>query len=180
MESQGHFSAETNTRRSHRSQMAAFWIFLDDWDRVDICRLAACPSRQLKRLIEVPKDCRSIIEKPLWISGRMLKGLAAHATSGSFLLTASVRKGSRTVGRLPLPITRIERIVSGSIAAAAAPASDGRYACHEFGSNIDPVRLSSLDEVADFLRANPKSSVRMNPGWTRISRNLYIDDVLLR
>ena len=79
-----------------------------------------------------------------------------------------------------MPVVRIERIVSGSILAFAAPATDGRYACHEFGSNIDPARLSSLDEVADFLKANPKSSVRMNPGWTRISRNLYIDGVLLR
>jgi hypothetical protein len=79
-----------------------------------------------------------------------------------------------------LPVARIERILSGSVLAAAAKRADGRYTCHRFGSNIDPVRLSSLDEVADFLRANPKSSVRMNPSWTRISRNLYIDGVLLR
>lgn len=79
-----------------------------------------------------------------------------------------------------LPVARIERIMSGIIVAAAMPAADGRYACHKFGSNVDPVRLGSLDEVADFLRANPKSSVRMKPSWTRISRNLYIDGVLLR
>lgn len=80
----------------------------------------------------------------------------------------------------PLPVARIERIIRGSAVASAAPASDGLYTCHKFGSNVDPVRLSSLDEVADFLKANPKASVRMNPSWTRISRNLFIDGVLLR
>lgn len=77
-------------------------------------------------------------------------------------------------------MSRIERIVSGSILASAEPAADGRYACHEFGSTMNPVRLNSLDEVAEFLRANPRSSVRMNPSWTRISRNLYVDGVFLR
>jgi hypothetical protein len=82
--------------------------------------------------------------------------------------------------RWPLPVARIERIIRGSAVASAAPASDGLYTCHKFGSNVDPVRLNSLDEVADFLKANPKASVRMNPSWTRISRNLFVDGVQLR
>lgn len=58
--------------------------------------------------------------------------------------------------------------------------SDGKYACHHFGSNVAPVPRASLDDVADFLRTHPRSGVRMNPGWGKISRNIYIDGVLLR
>lgn len=58
--------------------------------------------------------------------------------------------------------------------------SDGFYACHHFGSNVAPLALSTLDEVADFLRANPRGGARMNPGWVKIVRNIHIDGVLLR
>jgi hypothetical protein len=58
--------------------------------------------------------------------------------------------------------------------------SDGLFACHDFGSNVTPTRLAALDEVADFLRSRPGSGARMNPGWCRISRNIYIDGVRLR
>jgi hypothetical protein len=58
--------------------------------------------------------------------------------------------------------------------------SDGFFACHEFGSNVAPTRLASLDDVADFLRSQPRSGVRMNPGWDKITKNIHIDGVLLR
>ena len=77
-------------------------------------------------------------------------------------------------------MTEIERIVGGRAVGRVERGSDGYYACHHFGSNVDPVSYSSLDDVADFLRACPRSGVRMNPGWKKISRNIYIDGVLLR
>ena len=71
---------------------------------------------------------------------------------GYCTIAETTSKGSRTTEGFTLPIARIERIVSGSIVSAAASTADGFYACHESGSNVDPVRLSSLDEVAEFLR----------------------------
>jgi hypothetical protein len=75
-----------------------------------------------------------------------------------------------------MTIRRIERIVDGRVVGTAErSADDGRYHCHFFGSNTDPKKFSSLDEVADFLRTNSGAGVRMNPGWGKISRNLFID-----
>lgn len=79
-----------------------------------------------------------------------------------------------------MAVTEIERIVGGRVVASVERGSDGNYACHHFGSNVNPVLYSSLDDVADFLRTYPRSGVRMNPGWKKIARNIYIDSVLLR
>jgi len=77
-----------------------------------------------------------------------------------------------------MPVTRIEKIVSGVVIQCAEPNKDGLYECHEFGSNVSPVKFASLNQVADYLRSNPGSGVRMNPGWSKISKNIYIDGVL--
>lgn len=79
-----------------------------------------------------------------------------------------------------MPVARIERVVRGSVTGRVERGSDGLFACHDFGSNMTPTRLATLDEVADFLRSRPGSGVRMNPGWGRITRNIYIDGVRLR
>jgi hypothetical protein len=79
-----------------------------------------------------------------------------------------------------MPVARIERIVSGSVTGRVERGSDGLFACHDFGSNVTPTRFATLDEVADFLRSRPGSGVRMNPGWGRITKNIYIDGVRLR
>lgn len=79
-----------------------------------------------------------------------------------------------------MPVGRIERIVGGAVRAAAEPGSDGLFACHGFGSNVDPMRFTILDDVAGFLRAHPRSGIRMNPGWAKITKNIYIDGVRLR
>ncbi len=79
-----------------------------------------------------------------------------------------------------MPVARIERIVAGVVKSRVERGADGTFACHEFGSNVHAVALTTLDEVADYLRANPRSGVRMNPGWVKISRNIHIDGVLLR
>jgi hypothetical protein len=79
-----------------------------------------------------------------------------------------------------MPVARIERVIGGLVTAWAEPGSDGYFACHHFGSNVHPAHLSSLDEVADFLRSHLGSGVRMNPGWVKIVRNIHIDGVLLR
>lgn len=79
-----------------------------------------------------------------------------------------------------MPVARIERVIGGIVTGRVERGSDGLFACHDFGSNVTPTRLSSLDDVADFLRSRPRSGVRMNPGWGRITRNIYIDGVRLR
>ncbi|CUX05172.1 hypothetical protein AGR1C_pAt20163 [Agrobacterium fabacearum TT111] len=60
------------------------------------------------------------------------------------------------------------------------PGADGDYTCHHFGSNVDPLSFSTLDDVADFLRAHPRSGVRMYPSRKKISRNIHIDGIFLR
>lgn len=79
-----------------------------------------------------------------------------------------------------MPISSIERVVGGIVTGRVERGSDGLFACHDFGSNVAPTRLASLDDVADFLRSRPRSGVRMNPGWVRITRNIFIDGVRLR
>lgn len=79
-----------------------------------------------------------------------------------------------------MPVARIERIIAGVVRGRVERGSGGFFACHAFGSNVDATLLASLDDVADFLRTHPRSGVRMNPQWKRITRNIHIDSVLLR
>ncbi|RCS21501.1 hypothetical protein DUT91_23655 [Phyllobacterium salinisoli] len=79
-----------------------------------------------------------------------------------------------------MPVARIERMVAGVVKNRVERGADGAFACHQFDSNVHPVALMTLDDVANYLRANPRSGVRMNPGWVKISRNIHIDGVLLR
>lgn len=74
-----------------------------------------------------------------------------------------------------MPVSRIEKITAGVVVQWAEQGSDGYYQCHPFGSNVESEKFSSLDEAANFLRKNLKSGVRMNPGWAKISKNIYID-----
>lgn len=62
-----------------------------------------------------------------------------------------------------MPVARIEPIVGGVVQRRVERGSDGFFACHEFGSNVDAIPLASLDDVADFLRSHPRSGARMNP-----------------
>lgn len=79
-----------------------------------------------------------------------------------------------------MPVARIERIIGGIVRGRVERGSDGFFACHAFGSNVNAISLASLDDVADFLRSHPRSGVRMNPQWKRITKNVHIDGVLLR
>ncbi|MET4015546.1 hypothetical protein BjapCC829_12505 [Bradyrhizobium barranii] len=77
-----------------------------------------------------------------------------------------------------LPVTRIEKFdSSGSPTQRAEPDADGQYHYFHFGKNVDAVCFRALDDVAEFLRKPPKAGVRMNPGWSKISRRIYIDGV---
>jgi hypothetical protein len=40
---------------------------------------------------------------------------------------------------------------------------------------MSPIQFDNLDDVAEFLRANPGSGVRMAPGFSKIVKNIYID-----
>ncbi|MFN7633728.1 MAG: hypothetical protein ACK5PI_03265 [Acetobacteraceae bacterium] len=79
--------------------------------------------------------------------------------------------------RFPMPVERIEKIVDGKVVQRAERASDGCFVCLGAGTNEGPIKLHSLDEVAEFLRRNPRSGVRMNPGWSKISEHIFIDVV---
>lgn len=79
-----------------------------------------------------------------------------------------------------MPVCRIERVISGAMTGRVERGSDGLFACHVFGSNVDPLGFATLDEVADFLRSTPRAGVRMNPNWVRITKNIYIDGIWLR
>lgn len=79
-----------------------------------------------------------------------------------------------------MAVGRIERIVGGIVVSRVERGSRGSFECHQFGSNVAAIPLPSLGDVADYLHANPRSGVRMNPGWVKISRNIHIDGVLLR
>lgn len=82
---------------------------------------------------------------------------------------------------MEMPVATIERIEHGVVTARVERGRrHGKFACLAFGSNVGPILLTSLDDVADFLRSNPGSGVRMNPGWNKIVRNIYIDGVRLR
>ncbi len=65
-------------------------------------------------------------------------------------------------------VVRTEKIFGGKIvqyaAQAARGAHRGKYVCHPQGSNMSKIPFLTLDDVADFLRTNPGSGVRMNPG----------------
>ena len=79
-----------------------------------------------------------------------------------------------------MPVARIERIIAGVVRGRVERGSGGFFACHAFGSNVDATPLASLDDVADFLRTHPRSGVRMNPQWRRMTRYMPSVGVLLR
>ena len=74
-----------------------------------------------------------------------------------------------------MTIRRIEKIVDGKVVQRAEPTKDGWYACLPKGTNMNPELFATLDEVAAYLRKNPEAGVRMNPGWSKISRQVHID-----
>jgi hypothetical protein len=49
-----------------------------------------------------------------------------------------------------VPVARIERVVWGVVTGRAERGSDGLFACHDFGSNVTPTRLATLDDVLIF------------------------------
>jgi hypothetical protein len=79
--------------------------------------------------------------------------------------------------REKMMIAKIERIKGGVVVNAVERGEDGLYHCLPKGKNIDAIRIRTLDEVADWLRKNPKAGVRMNPTWTKISKNIFIDGI---
>ena len=76
-----------------------------------------------------------------------------------------------------MPVSRIERIKGRIVLGRAEPGRDGWYRCLPDGSNKRPEKFLTLDEVANFLRANPGNGVRMNPGWGKIVNNIFIDGI---
>lgn len=74
-------------------------------------------------------------------------------------------------------VSKIERIIGGVVINTVQPNDKGIFECLPKGQNIDPVQMRTLDEVADWLRTHPEGGVRMNPGWTKLSLNIYIDSI---
>lgn len=71
----------------------------------------------------------------------------------------------------------IERIKSGVVCGTPKLYPGGKYHCFIRGKNVDPIGFSTLEEVAEFLRANPRGGVCMDPGDGKIVDNIYIDKV---
>ena len=78
-----------------------------------------------------------------------------------------------------MPVGRIERIVDGVVVQTVERAKRGKhagkYVCDPPGTNDRGVPFDTLDEVAAYLRANPRAGVRMHPGKSKISENIHID-----
>lgn len=75
-----------------------------------------------------------------------------------------------------MPVRVIERIEAGvATARVERGKKSGKFECHHFGSNVAALLFDRLDDVAEFLRANPRSGVRMNPGWSKIVEHVFID-----
>lgn len=76
-------------------------------------------------------------------------------------------------------VTRIEKIVGGvasqRVERAKIGKSKGLFVCLADGSNKEQVPFATLDEVADYLTANPSAGVRMNPGWSKVVDFIHID-----
>lgn len=70
---------------------------------------------------------------------------------------------------------RIERVIRGVVRGTPKLHANGKYKCLVFGKNVEPVEVSTLEEVAEFLRANPRGGVRMEPGDGKVSKNIFID-----
>lgn len=82
-----------------------------------------------------------------------------------------------------VPVGRIERIVDHVVLQKAERAKRGehagKYVCDPPGTNDRGIPFETLDEVAAYLRAHPRAGVRMYPGRSKISENIYIDGVPL-
>ncbi|MCA2009119.1 hypothetical protein [Tritonibacter mobilis] len=72
---------------------------------------------------------------------------------------------------------RIERIEGGRVTGNPKLYSNGKYKCHPDGNSKIHKWCATLEEVADYLRTNPGSGVRMDPGGGKISENIFIDGV---
>nr|WP_321510681.1 hypothetical protein [uncultured Celeribacter sp.] len=75
-------------------------------------------------------------------------------------------------------VDRIEKIENGIVTKTAVRyrRNGGEFfECFEPGETRNPIWLSTLDEVATFLRAVPDRRVRMQPGSAMTSRHIHID-----
>lgn len=74
-------------------------------------------------------------------------------------------------------VARIEKIEGGVVVQRAEPDPTGRYHCLPEGQTMSKyaVYFSSLDDAADFLIANKRGRIRMNPGWSLIVDHIFID-----
>lgn len=75
-------------------------------------------------------------------------------------------------------VNRIEKIEDGVVTKTAVRfyRNGGEFfECFEPGETRNPIWLSTLDEVATFLRAVPDRRVRMQPGSAMTSRHIHID-----
>lgn len=74
-------------------------------------------------------------------------------------------------------VIRIEKIEDGKVVQRAERGSDGFYHCYPEGQTMAKYmkRYSNLEEAADFLVKNRRGRIRMNPDWSLIVDNIYID-----
>ena len=73
----------------------------------------------------------------------------------------SIRLTTPILGNRKMPVNRIERRQKGVPTGTVEPNGAGWYVCHAFGSTVGPQEFSALDDVAAYLRANPRAGVRI-------------------
>lgn len=72
---------------------------------------------------------------------------------------------------------RIERIIGGAVRGEPKLYKDRQYRCFSEGSNMDPEKPSTLEDVAKFFLANSRGGVRMTPNGSKIVEKIFIDGV---
>jgi hypothetical protein len=111
--------------------------------------------------------------------------LEQHITHGKRLSFLSLKILQNIIlkkfGELKMPVSKIEKIKSGIVMKTADVAktgkNKGKYVCFPRGQNVFSVTFSSLEDAAKYLRSNPKSGIRMNPGFGKVVDDIYIDGI---
>ena len=75
-------------------------------------------------------------------------------------------------------VERIEKIVNGTVEKEASRyGREQRYRCYAPGTTTNPQMFDTLDQVADYLIANPRSLVRMEQNYAMTADHIHIDGI---
>lgn len=75
-----------------------------------------------------------------------------------------------------MPVRSIQYIKPGTSPRNAIADKSGLYRCHPFGSNVDPVYFTTLDDAASYLRTHRRAGIRVEPD-SKVVKHIYIDGI---